>query len=156
MPEWSFYNVAAEHNNQMAVTALRYPQVDADVRNASSKDSSWTINAGGVFSCSSSCCFSSSVTVLFFFCCCMVWYLANKRTLNQHDANYMYAMQPIHMVRMTCTLLAQHPTRAWWRWTRRLCCYRTTGWHMGALLASCLFQYFCFRDGLCCNRFWCM
>ena len=45
LPEWKFYNVAAEHNRQMAVTALRYPAVDAAVENASSHDSSWIVNA---------------------------------------------------------------------------------------------------------------
>jgi hypothetical protein len=39
LPEWKFYNVAAEHNKQMAVAALRYPDVDAAVENASSHDS---------------------------------------------------------------------------------------------------------------------
>jgi hypothetical protein len=36
-----FHNVAAEHNRQMPVTALRYPAVDAAVANASSHDSSY-------------------------------------------------------------------------------------------------------------------
>jgi len=45
LPPWAFYNVAAEHNKQMAVTALRYPDIDAAVANVSSHDSSWIVNA---------------------------------------------------------------------------------------------------------------
>jgi hypothetical protein len=45
LPKWQFYNLAAEHNRQMPVVALRYPEVDTEVENASCHDSSWIVNA---------------------------------------------------------------------------------------------------------------
>ena len=44
LPTWQFHNVAAEHNKQMTVAALRYPEVDTAVTNASSHDSAWIVN----------------------------------------------------------------------------------------------------------------
>lgn len=44
-PSWEFHNVAAAHNKGVAVAALRFPDADVAVSNASSHDSSFIANA---------------------------------------------------------------------------------------------------------------
>lgn len=48
-PEWTFHNVATAHNKGISVAALRYPDVDAEVSNASSHDSAYIVNAANPY-----------------------------------------------------------------------------------------------------------
>ena len=50
-PVWKFHNVAAAHNKGVAVAALRFPDADVAVSNASSHDSSFIVNAANPHGC---------------------------------------------------------------------------------------------------------